>query len=153
MTDSLGGWDKVIAKTVVSGSHAASIDLVRDGGADLAAVDCVNHALLGDTDPDRLAGTRVIGRTAAAPALPYVAGRSVGAEDLARIRAALFDAADDAELAAARARLRIAGFEEVPLAAYQSAMERVGVRAGAESTILPPNAALPWRRRPRTRRA
>jgi ABC-type phosphate/phosphonate transport system substrate-binding protein len=95
MTDPLGGWDAVIAKTVISGGHPASIDLVRDGGADLAAIDCVTHALLVDTEPDRLAGTRIIGQSMAAPALPYVAGRNIGPAGLKRIRAALFGAAED----------------------------------------------------------
>ena len=122
MTEPLGGWDAVFTETVVSGSHAASIDLVRDGGADVAAIDCVTHALIGDTEPDCLAGTRVIGQSAGAPALPYVAGRNIGNEVLVRIRAALFDAAEDTNLAGARSSLHLEGFEGIPLAAYQNAM-------------------------------
>ena len=49
---------------------------MREGRADVCAVDCVSYALLGDRAPGELAGTRVLGRSPLAPALPFITGAS-----------------------------------------------------------------------------
>ena len=65
---------------------AASADAVAAGEADLCAIDCVTWAMLGRHEPERVAGLRVIGRTASAPGLPLITGP---ARPLAAVRAAV----------------------------------------------------------------
>ena len=51
----------------VTGTHAASIALVQNGEADVAAIDCVTHALIGRYRGEALKGTRVLGSGASRP--------------------------------------------------------------------------------------
>jgi len=62
---------------LVSGSHEASIEHVRMGLADVAAIDCVTHELLRQHRPAWLTGTRTLMRTAPAAAPPYVTSRTL----------------------------------------------------------------------------
>lgn len=108
---------------VESGAHRASIAAVREGRADLCAVDCVTHALLALHAPEALAGTRVLGETPRAPGLPYVTTGSASDELAEALRAGLDRALTDTSLAAARDDLLIAGAEVLPLAAYDALIE------------------------------
>jgi ABC-type phosphate/phosphonate transport system substrate-binding protein len=116
----------------VSGSHRASLAMVAARAADVAAIDCVVHALLVRHRPAALAGTRPLGRTPSAPAPPFVARASAGEATVARLRAALFRAFDDPALDAARTDLLLGGIEMLPLVAYDriKAFERFAVRRG-----------------------
>ena len=104
---------------VPSGGHALSAEAVRDGRADIAALDCVTWALMQRHEPERCRGLRVLGDTPAAPALPYVTRRSADEETLNRLREGLVEAAADPVLADARAALLLEGFEILDLEAYQ----------------------------------
>lgn len=116
-----------------SGGHGASIAMVAAGEADVAAVDCVTHALTRTHAPDALAATRVLCRTPAAPGLPYVTAASRGDDEVARLRDGLRAALDDPNLADSRATLRITGAEVLAAGAYGRIdhMERAAVEAGA----------------------
>ena len=60
------------ARARISGSHSASIRLLAEGSADIAAIDCISFAhFQRDAGPD-VARVRVIGQTPAAPAPPYI---------------------------------------------------------------------------------
>jgi ABC-type phosphate/phosphonate transport system substrate-binding protein len=102
----------------VTGSHAASLAAVRAGRADVAAIDCVTHALLARYRPRAVEGVRPLGWSPAAPGLPYVthAGRDAG--DVARLRAGLLEALADPALAACRDALLLTGAKVLPLLAY-----------------------------------
>lgn len=133
--DSYSGWH-VLGKTIsalaldddpyteiiLSGGHANSIDLVRRGEADLAAIDCITHALIGDVEPDRLVGTRIVAQSAAAPGLPYVTRADVADTDAKLMTKAIQMAFDDPQLSDARQALRLTGFTEVTLQEYQRSM-------------------------------
>ena len=99
-----------------SGSHAASLRLVRAGKADIAAIDCVTYAYLSEEDPAGVAGLKVVGWSAPAPGLPLVAGSAVPATWVRRLRAALL--APGPRLQEAMWPLRIAAFRHVDEAAY-----------------------------------
>jgi len=73
----------------VSGAHLRSIEMVRAGEADVAAIDCVTHALLRRYRPQFLTGTRILMQTEPMPAPPYVTGRDYPADTVARMQAAL----------------------------------------------------------------
>ncbi|MDX1711531.1 MAG: PhnD/SsuA/transferrin family substrate-binding protein [Rhodovibrionaceae bacterium] len=106
----------------VSGNHLASAAAVAEGRARVCAVDCVTHALAARHLPEALAGTRILCRSPAAPALPYVTAAG-NAELLPRLRAALGAATTDPALAEVRAELLIGGFEVLADDAYDRILE------------------------------
>jgi ABC-type phosphate/phosphonate transport system substrate-binding protein len=109
---------RFFARSVESGSHRNSLALVRDGQADLAAVDCVTLAGLRRSTPQLLDGLRVIGATLHAPGLPLVTASTTSAADLARLRRALTAACLDGEWADIREALFIGGFVAAPASAW-----------------------------------
>ena len=115
-----------------TGRHAASLAMVAAGEADVCALDCVSFALWRRHMPELLEGTRVLTVTARAPSLPYVTPAGRCDEEVARLSAALLEAAADPALAAARETLLIAGFETLPRTAYDEidAMEDLAIAAG-----------------------
>ncbi len=129
---SLAGGGPLFAEVVTTGDHEASLEAVRGNRADLAAVDAVTFALTARCEPSAVAGLRVLGWSAAAPALPYVTRAGAGEAELAALRDGLMKAAADPELAAARAALSLAGFEVLPLEAYHQIdeMERAAIALG-----------------------
>lgn len=72
-----------------SGSHAASLRMVRDGEADIAAIDCVTYGYLNEESPESLRGTEVLQYTAQTPGLPLVTAHSVPEKLQRRLRDAL----------------------------------------------------------------
>lgn len=106
------------ARIEVSGSHRASLAMVARGEADVAAVDCVLHALLARHRPAALFGTRPLIRTASAPAPPFVTRAGAPDQTVERLRTALRRTFEDPLLEAARADLLLAGVEVLALAAY-----------------------------------
>ncbi|AOJ06045.1 phosphate/phosphite/phosphonate ABC transporter substrate-binding protein [Burkholderia mayonis] len=94
-----------------TGSHLGALRALDAGEADLAAIDCVTLAYVRDALPELLRGVRIIGATASAPSLPFIASRTLGDEQAASLRDALDTAvAADAERAHV---LRLRGFERL----------------------------------------
>jgi len=102
----------------VSGAHSASLAMVASGAADVAAIDGVTHALLARHRPAALGGTRVLCRTARAPAPPFVTRAAAGVDLVLRLRAALRAALADPELSTARERLLLEGIAVLAPSAY-----------------------------------
>jgi ABC-type phosphate/phosphonate transport system substrate-binding protein len=100
---------------MLTGAHAASLHAVATGEADAASVDCVTFGLFQRHRPELVAGLRVLARTAAAPCLPLITRGDASAAEIGALRAAL-----KASLGTtAAATLALAGFEILPLAAYE----------------------------------
>lgn len=114
---------RFFGRVVVSGGHGASLALVASGEADVAAIDCVTHALLRQYRPDALAGTRVLCRTPSAPGLPYITHGAADDDLVRRLQAGVARAFADPDLADIRAALRLAGAAELPLSAYDRIIE------------------------------
>jgi len=116
----------------VSGSHSASLAMVASGDANVAAIDCVTHALLARHRPAALAGTRVLCRTAPAPAPPYVTRADTDDTLVLRLRAALRAVCADPKLSAAREQLLLDGVETLAPSAYRRipAFARLAARHG-----------------------
>jgi ABC-type phosphate/phosphonate transport system substrate-binding protein len=91
-----------------SGSHAASLALLRSGEADVAAIDCVTLGYVKQEIPEWLHGLTVLQPSSSAPGLPWIASGSLPQEWLVRLRTALLEPYE--ELAAAMHALHIAGF-------------------------------------------
>lgn len=115
-----GEWHghRFFADVPVSGSHAMSLQWVRDGRADVAAIDCVSLASFIRYMPKLMDELRILGETPDAPGLPLVAGPSVGAADMALLREALHAAMEERSLAMERDRLLITGFEPLTTTTY-----------------------------------
>ncbi|WP_420211563.1 phosphate/phosphite/phosphonate ABC transporter substrate-binding protein [Burkholderia aenigmatica] len=98
------------------GSHLNVLRALASEDADCAAIDCVTFAYVRDALPELLEGIRIIGMTASAPGLPFIASRALEDTQVA----ALQDALDHAVTAdAERARvLRLKGFERLSPADY-----------------------------------
>ncbi|MDJ0944367.1 MAG: PhnD/SsuA/transferrin family substrate-binding protein [Kiloniellales bacterium] len=124
--------ERFFSRTEVSGSHAESLDRLREGRADCTSVDCVTFALLARHRAPALRGLRVLAESARAPGLPYVTAAAAGADLVARLRDGLRLALADPALATARDALLIEGIEILPPSAYRriTAME-------AEAVALP----------------
>ncbi|MGE8096401.1 phosphate/phosphite/phosphonate ABC transporter substrate-binding protein [Pseudomonas fluorescens] len=60
------------SSVAVSGSHRESLRWLRDGRADLAAIDSVTFAYLARHAPQEGEGLRVVARSAFSPTLPYI---------------------------------------------------------------------------------
>jgi ABC-type phosphate/phosphonate transport system substrate-binding protein len=113
---------------VQTGGHYASIEKVRTGHADMAAVDCVTLAIWRDTYPQFAKDIAVFGETAAYPGLPLVTSLATPYDTLALLRECLAAVATEERFAAVRAPIRISGFETTGLDDYDVClrMEKAG---------------------------
>lgn len=115
--------ERFFGSVSVSGSHDESLAQIGRGDADVAAIDCVTHALLCRCRPDAIAATRILGHTVSAPGLPYVTRIGAGSDLIERLRAGLFSAIADPGLASVRDELLIVGLDVLPLASYRCMAE------------------------------
>ena len=113
----------------VSGGHAESLAQLGRGEVDVAAIDCVTHALLSRCRPQATAATRIIGRSASAPGLPYATRSDASPELVRRLRAGLSRAFAEPGLRAVRDALLIDGLDILPPAAYRG-MADMEIEAG-----------------------
>jgi ABC-type phosphate/phosphonate transport system substrate-binding protein len=90
----------------VSGSHRESLRWLREGQADLAAVDSVTYAYLARYANAEVAGLRVVTRSAPSPCLPYIGAASLDAGQAETIRQAMNQALKELPQVAATLGLR-----------------------------------------------
>jgi ABC-type phosphate/phosphonate transport system substrate-binding protein len=123
---------RFFGRALPTGAHRASLEAVRSGTADLAAIDCVSLALFQQENRQVLDGLRICGYTALAPGLPLVTSLQTPPALVAALQTALGDAMDAHGLADARTTLLIGGFETVALPAYNAiqAMEHAAYLQG-----------------------
>jgi len=106
---------------LVSGGHAASIDAVREGKADVAAIDPVTWAHVLDARPELQSQLRTVGWSAPAPGLPLIGSRTLSTEQVSVIRTALSKALRRDPALANQLRLR--GFYNASWSSYQRIVE------------------------------
>lgn len=107
------------AATLQTGAHVRSIEAVRTGRADMAALDAVSWALWQSANPTLATALRVFGQTDAYPGLPLITSLHTTPAVLAALRDNLQRIASDPAFAAVRAPLRISGFVASTLDDYQ----------------------------------
>ncbi len=122
---------RFFGEVIETGSHAASLEAVAAGRADVAAVDCVSFALLARYRRPALEGLRELCRGPAMPSLPYVTARGCDDDRLTRLRSALRAAMADPALAEARAALLLTGIAIVPESDYRR-IDEMEARAVAQ---------------------
>jgi ABC-type phosphate/phosphonate transport system substrate-binding protein len=115
---------RFFAEAIATGSHAASLELVAGGGADVAALDCVSFALFQRGGRPATESVRILCRTAAAPALPFITAASTSDADLLRLRRALRAMIADPALAKARGALLLRDFMLLPDSAYDVLLDQ-----------------------------
>ena len=116
----------------ISGSHAASLQMLRNRDADVASIDCVTYALLKSYRPEALSGTRMLGWTDRAPAIPYVTRSDVDSNTVARMRCALHDIFDNPDFSTTRQALYLKSLEVLPAQVYEdiTGLQAFAARAG-----------------------
>ena len=77
------------ARVVETGGHLPSMAAVQSGEADAASVDNLTHVFHADHRPAAIAGLRVLCRTVASPAIPFVTSGETDASTVAALRRAL----------------------------------------------------------------
>lgn len=119
---------RFFGRTVWTGGHLHSLEAVRNGKADVCAIDAVCVGLARRHRPGLLEGLVEIARSPPVPGLPYV----TIAGDVDRLRAALDAAFADPALAAARDHLFLTGQSVLDpqdyavITAHESAMNQAG---------------------------
>lgn len=113
---------------VETGSHYASIEAVRRGQADMAAVDCVSLAIWQDRHAAAGGDIQVFGQTSPYPGLPLITAGQTPPWLVNLLRECLACICTDAQYAALRKPLRIRQFQPMGLADYAVCldMERMG---------------------------
>ena len=120
------------ADIVETGGHLASIEAVRNGQADLAAIDCITYDLLHRHAPERIDGLVILAETPRGPNLPFITRLSSSDEELAALCAALKATIIAPELANARAILGLKDVAVLEEGAYDIllAHEQEAIAAG-----------------------
>jgi ABC-type phosphate/phosphonate transport system substrate-binding protein len=120
--------------TLQTGAHYRSIDAVRQGLADMAAIDAVSWALWQQANPALAAELRVFGQSEAYPGLPLITSLQTAPAVLAALRDKLQHIASDPAHAAVRAPLLISGFARSSLDDYQTciAMQELAFAQGLQ---------------------
>jgi ABC-type phosphate/phosphonate transport system substrate-binding protein len=128
----IAGGQRFFGGVMQTGSHAASVEQVASGAADLASIDAVTLALLQRHRPDLTRAVRVLAWTAASPGLPLISSRTWGDDLHAALRQALSDVAADPAMRSVRESLLLDGFVQLPEAVYDAvlALEASAARAG-----------------------
>ena len=128
----LAGGKPFFAEVAVSGSHAASLQAVAAGEADLASIDCVTFGLMARERPALIDGVRVVEQSPLSPGLPFVISNGLAASRLAALRRALVEVLADPALSQARSALGLVGAQILQVADYETVaqFERDAIAAG-----------------------
>jgi ABC-type phosphate/phosphonate transport system substrate-binding protein len=115
-----------------SGSHRASAEMVAQGKADVAALDCVSYAHFQRLYPSAVADLRVLAWTDPSPSLPFITARASGGATLLALRTALTDVIADSSLEGVRKQLFLEGFDVSPDESFAAVLnlERRAVELG-----------------------
>ena len=114
----LANGTRFFESVVFSGSHRRSVDMVAEGEADVAAVDCVSLAHFRRLYPSSVAKLRVLAWTPASPSLPFITASATSGATLRILRSSLAHVLADPELDSVRKRLLLDGVDLEPVAAF-----------------------------------
>jgi ABC-type phosphate/phosphonate transport system substrate-binding protein len=82
---------RFFSRVTVSGSHEFSLRALQANTADVASIDCITWGLLQTHRPSALHGLRILHRTEAIPAPPFVTAAATRDDEVETIRAAFAD--------------------------------------------------------------
>lgn len=116
----------------ITGGHLPSIEAVRNGTADVAAIDTVTWGMLARHRPDMLEGVRILAESPAGPGLPYITRLTASDAEVEALRKAITETIADPAYADAVTALGLKGIEILSdddydrLDAYRREAERLG---------------------------
>ena len=116
---------EIVTRIVVTGAHVESMLAVKDGIADIAAIDCVTLALARKHFPHKTEGVEIIGGSSPAPALPIITHKEASDAYVNSLRAALRKALDSDESDACKAALLLRDIDmtgDVSIETYEQAI-------------------------------
>jgi ABC-type phosphate/phosphonate transport system substrate-binding protein len=119
----LANGQKFFRQVLWSGSHWASLAMIADDEADVAAIDCVTFEHLRKTAPALVAAVRVLTWSEASPGLPLITAAATDDQTVETLRAALADIVTDRAAAPALQTLLIEDFDTLPRDTYQDILE------------------------------
>lgn len=105
----VAGGTAFFQSVTVTGSHAESVEAIRDDHIDVASIDSVTLALLQDHDPALQDAVRILAWTEATPALPFVSSLATPPDILSKLRDALAAVCGDPDHKVVLDRLRLTG--------------------------------------------
>jgi ABC-type phosphate/phosphonate transport system substrate-binding protein len=111
------------ASSLQTGAHYRSINSVRQGQADMAALDPVSWALWQQSHPALATELKVFGQTEKYPGLPLITARQTPPALVGALRCALQTICTEAAYTAVRAPLLIGGFETTRLSDYERCLD------------------------------
>ena len=111
------------ASALDTGGHGASVAAVREGRADLAAIDCVTYAALARYTPQATEGLCIVATTEAYPGLPLITAKGTSAAEIAQLQNALRALIASAAAAPTLQALNIVGFEVPEPGIYQRCVD------------------------------
>ena len=114
---------RFFASALETGGHGASVAAVREGRADLAAIDCVTYAALVRYTPQATQGLCIVATTEAYPGLPLITAKGTSAAEIALLQNALRGLLTSAEAAPTLQALNIVGFEVPQASIYQRCVD------------------------------
>ena len=109
-------------EVVFTGSHVASIEAVRTGAADVAAIDGMTWRFREREAPETLAGLRIIGHGPLVPCLPLIVPAATPAAEIDTWRDGFAEAVRDASVAASLGQLMVDGFVPLDAGNYTAAL-------------------------------
>ena len=114
---------RVFSEVNCSGGHLRSMQMVVDGAAHVAAIDCVTFALVERHRPHISNGLRIIAEGPSVPSLPYVTAKARSSQQVEAIKSALVSVMTDPTLNETRDRLRLAGIASLQRSDYERILD------------------------------
>lgn len=112
----IGG--RFFSEVTVTGGHMRSIAAIRDGRADIAAIDSITWGLHERHAPETVSGVRILGETPMGPGLPYITRAATTDAELAAMRESLAAVIADPRNAEPLDTLGLTGIEVLSDADY-----------------------------------
>jgi ABC-type phosphate/phosphonate transport system substrate-binding protein len=109
---------RFFGSVLFSGSHLASVEMVSEGKADVAAIDCVSLAHFNRHLPSATANLRILDWTPSSPSLPFITGAATSDATLEILRSSLAAVLADKALDSVREQLFLDGVDLQPAASF-----------------------------------
>jgi ABC-type phosphate/phosphonate transport system substrate-binding protein len=109
---------KFFSSVQFSGSHLRSVEMVAEGEADVAAVDCVSLAHFKRLFPSVIASVRILAWTPSSPSLPFITAAATSRETLQKLRSSLAAVLADRKLDSVREQLFLNGVDLAPVGGF-----------------------------------
>jgi ABC-type phosphate/phosphonate transport system substrate-binding protein len=119
----IAGGQPLFARTIETGGHPASLDLLLRGEGDVASIDCVTYAFWRRHRPAAAQRVRIVAETPPSPSIPFVTSVETSPEIVAVLRAALSELGKSPRYAAVRESLLMTDIVDVPDAAYRGLLD------------------------------